>query len=100
MTRCQHRGALPPRGGNLSTPTRFDVGGTWLPRPFKIRRLGHFGFNVVNMDAAYPFYTRLLGFRVSDVRDDAKRIAPQQSAGLGDTLGFFMRYGSDHHAFV
>ena len=89
-----------PRGRALSTPTRFDVGGTWLPRPFKIRRLGHFGFNVVNTDAAYPFYTRALGFRVSDVRDDGPRIAPEQRSGLGDTRGFFMRYGTDHHAFV
>lgn len=84
----------------MSTPARFDVGGTLLPRPFKIRRLGHFGFNVVNMDDAYPFYTRLLGFRVSDIRDDGKRLAPDQRASLGDTRGFFMRYGSDHHAFV
>ncbi|HZA52087.1 MAG TPA: VOC family protein, partial [Myxococcaceae bacterium] len=72
----------------LEYPTRFDVGGTWLPRPFKIRRLGHFGFNVVNTDAAYPFYTRALGFRVSDVRDDGPRIAPEQRSGLGDTRGF------------
>lgn len=79
---------------------RFDVGGVWLPRPFKIRRLGHFGFNVVNMEAAYPFYAELLGFRVSDIRDDGKRIAEPQRAGLGDARGFFMRYGTDHHAFV
>ena len=30
--------------------TRYDVGGVLLPRPFKIRRLGHFGFNAVRMD--------------------------------------------------
>src|SRR5438105_10403297 len=71
-----------------------------MPRPFRIRRLGHFGFNVVDMDAAFAFYTRLLGFRVSDIRDDGKRIPPGQRAGLGDTHGYFMRYGSDHHAFV
>ena len=27
----------------------YDVGGVMLPRPFKIRRLGHFGFNVAKM---------------------------------------------------
>jgi len=42
---------------------KFDVGGVWLERPFKIRRLGHFGFNVLNMDAALRFYD--LGFRVA-----------------------------------
>lgn len=71
-----------------------------MPRPFKIRRLGHFGFNVVNMDQALPFYTDLLGFRVSDFRDDAKRLKPEQLPGLGNTKGYFMRYGGDHHAFV
>ena len=27
---------------------RYSVGGVMMPRPFKIRRLGHFGFNVDN----------------------------------------------------
>ena len=84
----------------MAEPERFDVGGVWLPRPFRIRRLGHFGFNVVDMDAAYPFYTRLLGFRVSDIRDDGMRIPEAQRAGLGDAHGYFMRHGTDHHAFV
>lgn len=84
----------------MSESERFDVSGVWLPRPFKVRRLGHFGFNVVNMEAAYPFYTRLLGFRVSDIRDDGKRIPETERATLGDARGFFMRYGGDHHAFV
>lgn len=28
-----------------STGQRYNVGGVMLDRPFKIRRLGHFGFN-------------------------------------------------------
>jgi len=28
---------------------QFNVGGVVLERPFKIRRLGHFGFNMTNM---------------------------------------------------
>ena len=32
-----------------SNSTRYSVGGVLLPRPFKIRRLGHFGFNAVKM---------------------------------------------------
>ncbi len=64
---------------------RYNVGGVALDRPFKIRRLGHFGFNFSDLDAARRFYVDLLGFRISD----------QSSNG-----GFFTRHGSDHHAFV
>jgi catechol 2,3-dioxygenase-like lactoylglutathione lyase family enzyme len=79
----------------------FNVGGVLLPQPFKIRRLGHFGFNLVNMDEGIRFYTDLLGFRVSDVMDYSRRASdPAQLAGLGDTHGYFTRYGSDHHAMV
>jgi len=84
-----------------SAQTRFNVGGVLLDRPFKIRRLGHFGFNLVKMDEGVRFYTELLGFRVSDVIDYSSRATrPDQLAGLGDPRGYFMRYGSDHHALV
>jgi catechol 2,3-dioxygenase-like lactoylglutathione lyase family enzyme len=80
---------------------KFDVGGVLLDRPFKIRRLGHFGFNLTNMDEGIRFYTDLLGFRVSDVMDYSKRAkSPDQLAGLGDPHGYFTRYGGDHHAMV
>ena len=58
----------------------FDVGGVQLPRPFKVRRLGHFGLNVSNMAENIPFYTDLLGFRVSDSIDFGPRMAPEQRA--------------------
>ena len=84
-----------------SAQTRFNVGGVLLDQPFKIRRLGHFGFNLVKMDEGVRFYTELLGFRVSDVIDYSSRATrPEQLAGLGDPRGYFMRYGSDHHALV
>ena len=35
--------------------TRYSVGGVLLPRPFKIRHLGHFGFNAVRMDEGRAF---------------------------------------------
>ena len=53
-------------------PERFNVGGILLNQPFKIRRLGHFGFNLVNMDEGVRFYIDWLGFRVSDVMDYSK----------------------------
>jgi len=84
-----------------SSPDKFDVGGILLNQPFKIRRLGHFGFNLANMDDGVRFYIDWLGFRVSDVMDYSKRAkTPDQVAGLGDPNGYFTRYGTDHHAMV
>ena len=62
--------------------TKYDVGGVLLDRPFKIRRLGHFGLNLTKFEEGVAFYRDLLGFRVSDT----------------GAAGYFMRYGSDHHA--
>jgi catechol 2,3-dioxygenase-like lactoylglutathione lyase family enzyme len=79
----------------------FDVGGVLLKQPFKIRRLGHFGFNLSNMEDGVRFYIDLLGFRISDVMDYSRRAKdPAQVAGLGDPNGYFTRYGTDHHAMV
>lgn len=80
---------------------KFNVGGVLLDQPFKIRRLGHFGFNLTRMDEGVRFYLDLLGFRVSDVIDYSRRAtSPEQIAGLGDPKGYFTRYGTDHHALV
>jgi catechol 2,3-dioxygenase-like lactoylglutathione lyase family enzyme len=79
----------------------FNVGGVLFEQPFKIRRLGHFGFNLRNMEDGIHFYVDLLGFRVSDLIDYSRRAKdPGQLAGLGDTKGYFTRYGTDHHALV
>ncbi len=82
--------------------TKYDVGGVLLDRPFKIRRLGHFGVNVDNVEAALHFYSDLLGFMVSDEIDFGARMSPEQRAQLGSasSKGYFTRYGTDHHAFV
>jgi len=80
---------------------KFDVGGVLLPRPFKIRRLGHFGFSLNNVEEGVRFYVDLLGFRISDTMDYSRRARdPKQLAGLGDPHGYFTRYGTDHHAMV
>ncbi len=79
----------------------FNVGGVILNQPFKIRRLGHFGFNLSNMEDGIRFYVDLLGFRISDTMDYSRRAKdPAQVAGLGDPNGYFTRYGNDHHAMV
>jgi catechol 2,3-dioxygenase-like lactoylglutathione lyase family enzyme len=78
----------------------YDVGGITLPRPFKIRRLGHFGFNVYKLAEGVEFYASLLGFNLSDTLDFSQMPWYPKDADLGDPRGYFMRYGTDHHAFV
>src|SRR5690606_37726016 len=82
--------------------TKYDVGGILLDRPFKIRRLGHFGFNCVNMDDARRFYIDLLGFKISDPAGFfIERLSEEQRAQLKSTVGgFFTRHNTDHHTFV
>jgi catechol 2,3-dioxygenase-like lactoylglutathione lyase family enzyme len=79
---------------------RYNVGGILLPRPFKIRRLGHFGFNVEKLPEGREFYGDLLGFKASDTLDFSRAPWFPKDADLGDPRGYFMRYGTDHHAFV
>jgi catechol 2,3-dioxygenase-like lactoylglutathione lyase family enzyme len=79
----------------------FNVGGVLLPRPFKIRRLGHFGFNVADVDVAMAFYAGLLGLKVSDDID----FGPPRNIGfdfsdVGSTIGYFLRHAGDHHSFA
>ena len=81
----------------------YNVGGVQLDRPFKIRRFGHFGFNVVDMEAGVNFYRNLLGFKVSDKLNFAanpERATLLEEKGITDAGGSFFHYGGDHHAFV
>jgi catechol 2,3-dioxygenase-like lactoylglutathione lyase family enzyme len=80
---------------------KFNVGGILLDRPFKARRLGHFGFDNVDMPESVQFYSSVLGLRISDLLDhNLLTPHPERLAGLGDTNGYFMRYGTDHHSFA
>jgi len=83
-----------------SATEQFLVGGVKLPRPFRIRRLGHFGVNVADPEKSKDFYCRLLGFRISDPLDFSERVAPEQRDKVGPTVGYFSRHGTDHHSFV
>jgi catechol 2,3-dioxygenase-like lactoylglutathione lyase family enzyme len=78
----------------------FIVGGVSLARPFRIRRLGHFGVNVADPEASRRFYEGLLGFRISDRLDFTGRLPEEQMAKLGPRIGYFSRHGSEHHSFV
>lgn len=79
----------------------YDVGGVLLDRPFKIRRLGHFGYNVNNMEQNLHFYRDLLGFKRSDTLDFGKMPGlDEKLKDVTETVGNFFHYGGDHHAFV
>jgi len=92
-------------GGIVTTSERtsaeeFIVGGVRMPRPFRIRRLGHFGINVHDPDASRGFYEWLLGFRVSDTLDFTGRAPEEELAKCGPRIGYFTRHGTEHHSFV
>jgi catechol 2,3-dioxygenase-like lactoylglutathione lyase family enzyme len=86
------------------TRQRYDVGGVLLPRPFKIRRFGHFGLNVNRLDEAITFYTDLLGFRVTDEMNVFDGLPPETRAAaeeiITDPRVIFTSNSSDHHALV
>jgi catechol 2,3-dioxygenase-like lactoylglutathione lyase family enzyme len=84
-----------------SVQQKFNVSGVLLDRPFKIRRLGHFGFNVQDVEECLHFYGNLLGFSIADPIDFGARIKDEEvRKTLGSGVGYFMRHGSDHHSFV
>jgi catechol 2,3-dioxygenase-like lactoylglutathione lyase family enzyme len=80
--------------------TKYDVGGVLYDRPFKIRRLNHFGISVQDTGAAVRFYRDLLGFKVSEVIDTAVTDPGPWQEGLPDTRIYMLRHNSDHHTFV
>jgi catechol 2,3-dioxygenase-like lactoylglutathione lyase family enzyme len=87
--------------GTTKIGDKFNVGGVLMERPFKIRRLGHFGYNCYKMEEAMHFYRDLLGFRATDTLDFAKIVpVPNMFEGVPTTVGWFMTHGTDHHSHV
>ncbi len=84
---------------NAGAPS-YVVGGVRLPRPFRVRRLGHFGINVADPEVSRRFYETLLGFRISDRLDLAPRFSPEELRSVGPVVGYFARHGTEHHSFV
>jgi len=85
---------------NPAVQESFDVGGVELARPFRVRRLGHFGVDIQDPEAGRRFYEQLLGFRVSDVLEMGGRLPAELKGKVGPTTGYFSRHGTDHHSFV
>ncbi len=87
-----------------TTTQQYDVGGVLLPRPFKIRRLGHIGLNLERLDDAITFYTDLLGFRITDqvniFEKMPEKARPFVEEIIADPRMIFTSNSSDHHALL
>lgn len=77
----------------------YVVGGIRLERPFRVLRLGHFGFNVRDQEVALGFYSDLLGLPVTDTVNFGQ-VFNQKSTTGQDPHGYFLRVGADHHNVV
>ncbi|MCX4642028.1 MULTISPECIES: VOC family protein [unclassified Streptomyces] len=82
------------------TAKKFKVGGVMYDRPFKIRRLNHFGISVDNTAESAKFYRDVLGFAVADTLDLEKYDPGPWLDGVPDKHIYFLRHNSDHHTFV
>jgi len=93
------RSPTQPQGG--AEGGKHDVGGILLDRPFKIRRLGHFGYSARNLKECLQFYNQEIGFKITDPMNFAASPAmAEKLKGIEDTHQYFMRHGTDHHSFV
>src|SRR5512137_2137352 len=68
------REALMADDVKIAQAEMFDVGGVEMVRPFCIRRLGHFGLDVLDIEACRDFYERMMGLRVADPLDLGGRL--------------------------
>jgi len=83
------------------TTNRYNVGGIWLPQPFKVRRLGHVGLTVTDIDASLSFYRDLIGLKITDWYPFHLRFPEQITRPeFQDAKTVFMRYAGDHHSVV
>ncbi|TMH44057.1 MAG: hypothetical protein E6H54_09885 [Betaproteobacteria bacterium] len=56
-----------------------------MSNPIRISKIGHVGLYCRDVTRMVEFYTRVLGFKVSDVNEKGMT---------------FLRFGADHHSFV
>lgn len=81
--------------------TLYDVEGVWFPRPFRIRRFGHFGVNLESIDGGIDFYGRLLGLEMTDLVEIRKLSPPGAvPASVLDDRVPCLSCSTDHHSMV
>jgi catechol 2,3-dioxygenase-like lactoylglutathione lyase family enzyme len=75
----------------------YIVGGIKSEQPFRIERLGHFGYHTPDLPGTIKFLTEDLGLQLSDVDDFTTRVPglPKEHA-----TGYFVRCAHDHHTLV
>jgi catechol 2,3-dioxygenase-like lactoylglutathione lyase family enzyme len=56
-----------------------------MSNPIRVNKIGHVGLYCRDLQRMVDFYTRVLGFKVSDVNEKGMT---------------FLRFGADHHSFV
>lgn len=79
----------------------YDVGGVQMPRPFRVRRLGHFALTAAEPEPCAAFYRRLLGFACSEVVDYGARPGSAAAvSGVANATAHFLRHAGDHHSLV
>lgn len=79
----------------------YNVEGVMFPRPFRIRRFGHFGINLKSIDDGVDFYGRLLGFDMTDM-PEIRKLAPPGAIPdwVEDDRVPFLTHNSDHHSMI
>src|SRR5205814_10293211 len=82
----------PERLASAVAAAELQVGGVIMRRPFRIRRLGHFGVNVANPQKSKEFYCRLLGFRISDPLDFGPPLPEDKRASVGTAGASFSHH--------
>lgn len=77
----------------------YNVEGVLFPRPFRIRRFGHFGFNLLSIDDGLDFYGRLLGYDMTDM-PRLSMLEPNLPREITDDRVPFLTNSTDHHAMI
>lgn len=76
----------------MKSPEILSLKNTSTPKniPFKITKIGHVVLKVTNLKQSVAFYSKILGFKVSDVYPE-KMMSGKM---------VFMRYNNDHHGIA
>lgn len=75
----------------------YNVGGLRSEQPFRIERIGHFGYHSPDLAGTINFLTQELGLQLSDVDDFTTRVP---SLPKDHATGYFIRCAHDHHTLV
>lgn len=84
------RGVVDFEGLNSDETRRLRNWPTLEDPPFRVTKIGHVVLNVTDIERSIDFYTRVMGFEISDVYPDS--MMPGRMA--------FLRFSKDHHGIA